>query len=110
VILSIISPYTRCSLDFLGKELNNVDLATVESILIQLILEGKVKGSIDQVTGMLIMDDLDEERNAEVERLENMLNLTNSLANQTSTIMNSIGKINSDSSSLGMGGMAMAMW
>ena len=103
VILSIVPPYTRCSLDFLGRELNNVDVATVESILIPLILQGKIKGSIDQVTNELIMDDVDQVRGAEVERLESMLDLTKKLSSLTSNLNNNIAKSSRD------GGMGMSM-
>ena len=41
------------SLKFLASSLNNISVEDVESILITLILEGKLDGKIDQVNGIL---------------------------------------------------------
>ncbi|TDL28184.1 PCI-domain-containing protein [Rickenella mellea] len=54
-LIDLIKPYTRLELSFLAKQLN-VDEAEVEEILIDLILEGKVEGRIDQVTMRLELD------------------------------------------------------
>ena len=50
VLQSVI---TRMSLKFLASSLNNISVEDVESILITLILEGKLDGKIDQVNGIL---------------------------------------------------------
>ncbi|CCM03772.1 uncharacterized protein FIBRA_05919 [Fibroporia radiculosa] len=47
-LIDLIKPYTRLELSFLAKQLN-VDKEEVEDLLIDLILEGKVEGKIDQV-------------------------------------------------------------
>ena len=55
------------SLDFLGAELNGVDPHVVESILVSLILRGKIDGSIDQVNGELVLKKGNEKHTVEVE-------------------------------------------
>ncbi|KAI0257270.1 PCI domain-containing protein [Lactifluus subvellereus] len=54
-LIDLIKPYTRLELAFLGKQLN-VDSNEVEELLIDLILEGKIDGKIDQVNMRLELD------------------------------------------------------
>ncbi|KAI0043538.1 PCI-domain-containing protein [Auriscalpium vulgare] len=54
-LIDLIKPYTRLELSFLAKQLN-VDTDEVEVLLIELILEGKVEGKIDQVAMRLELD------------------------------------------------------
>ena len=54
VLLKIISPYSRISMSYIGEELNNISVEEVESLLVSLLLEGKVYGYIDQVKGLFI--------------------------------------------------------
>ena len=54
VLLEVVQPYTRISLDALSKELNGISIKDVESLLVPLILDGKLEGRIDQVKGVLI--------------------------------------------------------
>jgi COP9 signalosome complex subunit 2 len=56
VLLQIVRPYTRISLDALSKELNGIPVKDVESLLVPLILDGKLEGRIDQVKGVLVKD------------------------------------------------------
>uniref|UniRef100_A0A7S2PLH7 PCI domain-containing protein n=1 Tax=Leptocylindrus danicus TaxID=163516 RepID=A0A7S2PLH7_9STRA len=56
VLQSVIAPYTRMTLKFLAESLNNISVADVESILVTLILDGKLDGRIDQVRGILIQN------------------------------------------------------
>lgn len=53
VLISLIAPYTRISLEYIANELNNIPIEDVESLLISLILDGKLDGKIDQVQGIL---------------------------------------------------------
>mmetsp|Transcript_37095 Transcript_37095/g.54529 ORF Transcript_37095/g.54529 Transcript_37095/m.54529 type:complete len:582 (-) Transcript_37095:205-1950(-) len=53
VLQSVIAPYTRISLDFIAHELNGIPVEDVESLLVSLILDGKLSGRIDQVGGVL---------------------------------------------------------
>jgi len=54
VLQSVIAPYTRMTLQFLAESLNSISVDDVQSILVTLILEGKVDGRIDQVKQILI--------------------------------------------------------
>ena len=54
VLCKVIKPYTRISLKAISHELNGVSLKDVESLLVGLILDGKLKGRIDQINGFLI--------------------------------------------------------
>ncbi|CDZ96801.1 COP9 signalosome, subunit CSN2 [Phaffia rhodozyma] len=54
-LLDLIKPYTRMELRWLGRQLN-VSSEEVEDLLVGLILDGKVKGTIDQVLGRLELD------------------------------------------------------
>jgi COP9 signalosome complex subunit 2 len=52
VLVRLIAPYKKIRLDFLGRELL-VDAAQVENLVSQLILDGKLAGRVDQLTGVL---------------------------------------------------------
>jgi len=54
-IIDLTTPYTRMELDFLAKTLN-VSRPEAEGLAVSLILDGKIKGKIDQVNGLLILD------------------------------------------------------
>lgn len=54
VLRRLIRPYTRISLAAISKELNDIPVADVESLLVSLILDGTLEGQIDQVTGVLL--------------------------------------------------------
>lgn len=54
-LIDLIKPYTRLELSFLAKQLN-VDANEVEELLIDLILESKIDGKIDQVNMRLELD------------------------------------------------------
>ena len=54
VLRRVIRPYTRISLEAISRELNDIPVADVESLLVGLILDGKLDGKIDQVTGILL--------------------------------------------------------
>ncbi|KWU47282.1 COP9 signalosome complex subunit 2 [Rhodotorula sp. JG-1b] len=54
-ILEIIKPYTRLEIAYLARQLGVPD-AQVEEIVVALILDEKISGRIDQVTGRLELD------------------------------------------------------
>ncbi|WVQ96861.1 hypothetical protein IAU59_003968 [Kwoniella sp. CBS 9459] len=54
-IIDFIRPYTRMELDSLAKTLA-IDRAQVENLVVSLILDEKIKGKIDQVNGLLVLD------------------------------------------------------
>jgi hypothetical protein len=54
VLRRVIQPYTRISLRAISRELNDISVSDVESLLVGLILDGKLDGEIDQVDGVLL--------------------------------------------------------
>lgn len=56
LIQKIVKPYTTIKIPFVAKSLAVTD-AEVESLLVTLILDGEVKGKIDQVNGLLVIGD-----------------------------------------------------
>ncbi|XP_071964291.1 COP9 signalosome complex subunit 2 [Antedon mediterranea] len=75
VLMQLIKPYTRIHIPFISRELN-VDVAEVESLLVQCILDNTIEGRIDQVNQLLELD-----RNAQdmarfqaIDRLATQLN------------------------------------
>lgn len=54
VILRTIGPYTKIRLSKISKSLNGIPVEDVESLLVSLILDGKLNGRIDQVGGVLV--------------------------------------------------------
>mmetsp|Transcript_21517 Transcript_21517/g.46768 ORF Transcript_21517/g.46768 Transcript_21517/m.46768 type:complete len:601 (-) Transcript_21517:172-1974(-) len=54
VILRNIGPYTRIRLGRIARDLNDIPVGDVESLLVSLILDGKLDGHIDQVNGILV--------------------------------------------------------
>ena len=71
-IIDIIKPYTRIELDYLAKvswrrglvfdadavKMLNITRNEVEALVVSLILDQKIKGKIDQVNGLLVLDRL----------------------------------------------------
>ncbi|KAN0038719.1 hypothetical protein ACTA71_000905 [Dictyostelium dimigraforme] len=55
VLLKLLKPYTRIRISFISKELN-IPSSDVESLLVSLILDNKIRGSIDQVNQQLELD------------------------------------------------------
>jgi len=54
VLLSLIRPYTNISIGFISKELN-VSSKEVEELLVELILDNRIRGHIDQINQMLLL-------------------------------------------------------
>jgi len=54
VIMRNIGPYTRIRLARIARDLNDIPVEDVESLLVSLILDGKLDGHIDQVNGILV--------------------------------------------------------
>lgn len=59
VLLQLIKPYSRIGIPFISSELN-IGEEDVESLLVSLILDGRVKGYIDQVNQQLELHHEDE--------------------------------------------------
>jgi COP9 signalosome complex subunit 2 len=56
VLLNITRPYQKASLQLIADELK-YDVDEVESLLVDMILDGKLRGSIDQVNRCVILGD-----------------------------------------------------
>ncbi|OXB79937.1 UNVERIFIED_CONTAM: hypothetical protein H355_009752 [Colinus virginianus] len=54
VLIKLIKPYTRIHIPFISKL--NIDVADVESLLVQCILDNTIHGRIDQVNQLLELD------------------------------------------------------
>jgi len=54
VLRRVIRPYTRISLAAISRELNDIPVPNVESLLVNLILDGTLDGQIDKVAGVLL--------------------------------------------------------
>jgi len=96
-LIDLIKPYTRLELSFLAKQLN-VDKVEVEEMLIELILDGKVDGRIDQVAMRL---ELDKKQNLEKRRYAALEKWTDALENVHSVVIGKAsGRANADGSLL----------
>lgn len=57
VLLVLIAPYKHVRLEFLANHLGDgVDAGEVEDLLVGLILDGRLKGKVDQLGGTLEID------------------------------------------------------
>ena len=54
VLIKLVGPYRRVKLDFISGEIN-LTPQEVEALLVELILDGRVRGKIDQTRGFLDM-------------------------------------------------------
>lgn len=81
-LIDLIKPYTRLELSFLARQLN-VTQDEVEEMLIDLILDGKVQGRIDQV-GMRL--ELDRQQNLEKRRYAALEKWTEAIESVCSTV------------------------
>eukprot|EP01112_Ceratiomyxa_fruticulosa_P011792 TRINITY_DN3231_c0_g1_i1.p1 TRINITY_DN3231_c0_g1~~TRINITY_DN3231_c0_g1_i1.p1 ORF type:complete len:455 (-),score=119.55 TRINITY_DN3231_c0_g1_i1:3-1367(-) len=55
VLLKLLEPYTRIRIPFISKELN-IPATEVESLLVALILDNKIRGQIDQINQELHLE------------------------------------------------------
>ncbi|KAH8088009.1 PCI domain-containing protein [Filobasidium floriforme] len=86
-LVDLIKPYTRIELGFLAKQLN-IEKQDVEGILIELILDGKVKGKIDQQNGRV---ELERFQNATQERYNTLNVWSGHLAGISRSVTNKSG-------------------
>jgi len=55
LFLELVKPYTNISMSFVGKRIHTTPEET-ESILVELILNQQIHGTIDQASGVLLLD------------------------------------------------------
>ena len=72
VLLALVKPYQRLSMNFIAKELR-MDAGEVEGILVSLILEQRLDGVIDQVSECLVLN----KRKAKAKQASDALRLWN---------------------------------
>jgi len=88
VLLKLLKPYTKIRISFISKELN-IPSNEVESLLVSLILDNKIRGSIDQVNQQLELDSAKSSsywKYRSVSKWASQLgSLNNSIANKLST-------------------------
>jgi len=54
VLLALVKPYRRIRVAFLARELR-LDVAEVETLLVDMILDRRIFGKIDQINGFLLL-------------------------------------------------------
>jgi len=54
VLVKLVVPYTHIRFQFIARHLN-ISLEEVEALVVALILDGKIKGKIDQVQNLLVL-------------------------------------------------------
>jgi COP9 signalosome complex subunit 2 len=67
-IVDMIKPYTRLNLDYLADTLS-LSQREVESLVVSLILDGRIKGKIDQVKGYIVLDRFHSDEKAKYDAL-----------------------------------------
>jgi len=55
LFLEVVKPYTNISMNYVGKRIHTTPEET-ESIVVELILNQQIHGTIDQATGVLVLD------------------------------------------------------
>lgn len=60
VLLELIAPYTRIEISFAAQQLN-IEMSELEQLLVSLIIDGKIRGRIDQLNNRLILNDAEIE-------------------------------------------------
>lgn len=78
ILLRLVMPYTRICISFIEKKLN-ITSAEVESLLINLILDEHIKGKIDQVNQILILEKIKDPSQKRYEALNELSNSVNDL-------------------------------
>ncbi|KAL7004289.1 hypothetical protein EMMF5_006175 [Cystobasidiomycetes sp. EMM_F5] len=109
-IIDIIKPYTRISVSYLAKQLS-ISADDVEEILVALILDGRVKGHIDQVTGEL---ELENQNQTDSKRYASLTKWTDTINKLQSTIVNKAAQSGPGTGGAGQGMISgvfgMDMW
>nr|CAB3232892.1 COP9 signalosome complex subunit 2-like [Phallusia mammillata] len=69
VLCKLITPYTQIRIPFISKELN-IDSEEVENLLVSCILDGTIKGRINQIEQVLVIDQQNAARAARYSALD----------------------------------------
>lgn len=85
VLLNLVRPYHKVTLQFLGKELSLND-NEIESLLVDMILDNRINAQIDQMTDYVIL----KHNNNDNVRQEAMIKWADSLYNVTNNFSNKL--------------------
>jgi COP9 signalosome complex subunit 2 len=111
-VLKLIAPYTRMRLSWIARQLD-ISEPEVQDILGFLIVDGKIKGTIDQRCGTLEVSSA-----ADIERTEALTKLTGSISDLFTAVFKEGDGFGAEAGAddpameqhpLGMGGMGMTM-
>lgn len=98
-VIKLVAPYTRFRLDFIAKRLK-ISLPEVQDIVGFLIMDGKLRGKINQDAGTVEI-----ENRADAERMSAVAEWTSAIKSLASMVLNEgEGFKSSDEGSLGGGG------
>ncbi|KTW30356.1 hypothetical protein T552_00829 [Pneumocystis carinii B80] len=78
ILTRLIVPYTWVSISFIGKKLN-ISSNDVEALLINLILDGRIKGKIDQVNQILTLEKTEDPDKKKYEAINELADNINNL-------------------------------
>ncbi|EMR10703.1 hypothetical protein PNEG_00854 [Pneumocystis murina B123] len=78
ILIRLILPYTRISISFIGKKLN-ITSSDVEALLVNLILDGRIKGKIDQVNQILTLEKTEDPNRKKYEAINELADSINNL-------------------------------
>lgn len=95
VLISLIAPYTRISLDYIAKELNNIPVDDVESLFVSLILDGKLDEKIDQIQVILVKQQLSNQTSSSSATNTNITSASTYSTN-ISIIVNNASSVSND--------------
>ncbi|GAA5839461.1 hypothetical protein JCM11251_002732 [Rhodosporidiobolus azoricus] len=101
-ILEIIKPYTRVEIAYLARQLG-IPSEQVEEIVVALILDEKIQGRIDQVSGRL---DLDRHTAVETRRYQTLDRWTSQLNALNTQLINKSASVGAERGGPGGGGGA----
>jgi COP9 signalosome complex subunit 2 len=99
VIINFLRPYRRITLTAIATALNDIPVTEVESLLVNLILDGNVKGKIDATEGILVLDQHKTKNNILLSKdVESQCIAMNKLLDQLAEVSRKVMKENISSS------------
>jgi COP9 signalosome complex subunit 2 len=85
VLMELVKPYQRIQMDFISKEIN-ISKPEVESLLVELILDHRIVGKIDQTNDFLLLSDT--KNSVSAMKYEALGKWTDTLASLTKAVHN----------------------
>ena len=78
VVVNLVRPYERVSLDFIALELS-MSVDDIEKLVVDMIINDKLKGSIDQLRGYVVLANKNNSDTAKNAKLESLARWANAL-------------------------------